>query len=488
MLVTTAISLFTSRIIIDALGFSDYGLYSVVGGITGIIAFMHSSLAGATIRFMNIEIGKANIEKLKSVFNSAIIIHFFLAALILLLAETVGLWFLYHNLNIEPGRFNAAFWVYQFSVVSVLMTVMQLPYDAAIIAHQKMSVYAYISILEAILKLMITYAVYISPFDKLIVYSGLVLLVSTLIRIIYQVYCIKNFEECSFKWIIDKPFIRSIFSFFGWDLFGNFSVVIKYQGVQILQNNFFGSVVNASSAVAGTVGGVVSGFAGNFSIATKPQIIQLYAENKIKEMITLLFLSARITFFMMFLFSIPFIVESEFFLNLWLVAVPPYAILFCKLTFIQILVNSLFNQVNQPIHATGKIKALSIIGGTIIFLNLPVTYLFLRNGGEPDVAYIVAIVLTVLGGCINLKILKTLIPLFSLKDYYKMIFINISVAGIGVIPGLLLYINIEKSYFNSVMSIITLMTGSIVSIFFIGLKNNEKQFILDRLSNIIKKK
>lgn len=488
MLITTVVSLFTSRIVIDALGFADYGLYSLVGGITGMIAFMHTSLAGATIRFMNIEIGKANIENLKSVFNSALIIHFSLALLVFIIAETFGLWFLYQKLNVEPGRFNAAFWVYQFSVISVLMGVIQIPYDAAIIAHQKMSIYAYISILESVLKLFIAYAVYISPFDKLIVYSALVLLVSIIIRTIYQIYCVRNFKECSFKWKINKDYIKSISSFFGWDLFGNFSVIAKYQGVQIIQNIFFGTIINASHGIATTVSGVVSGFAGNFSIASKPQIVQLYAENKIEEMIKLLFLTSRITFFLMFLFSMPFIVESEFFLNLWLITIPPYAVVFCKLIFIQILVNSFFSQLNQPIHATGKIKALSLIGGIIIFLNLPITYLLLKNGGQPEVAYIIAILLSIVGGCVNLLIINKLIPRFSITDYFGMLMINIVVVIVGTIPGLLIHSIVETSFLNSIYSILLLLVGSCMSIYCVGFQNEERKFIITKLKVIIKRR
>lgn len=487
MLITMAISLYTSRVIIDALGFSDYGLYAVVGGITGVIAFMHSSLAGATTRFLNIEIGRNNHQNLLSVFNSAVIIHVSLALIILILAETVGLWFLYHKINIPDGRFDAAFWVYQFSILSVMMTVIQTPYDAAIIAHQKMAIYAYVSILDALLKLLIAYLVYLSPYDKLIAYGGLVLAVSIIIRLIYQIYCRRNFAECQFKWVINKDYIKSISSFFGWDLFGNFSVVVKYQGGQILVNMFFGSIINASVGIANMVSGIISGFAGNFLLATKPQIFQLYAEGKVDEMLKLLILSSRMTLLMMFLFSIPFLIETEFFLKLWLVEIPPYVTIFTKLTFIQVLTSAVFNVLNQPMHATGKIRMLSLVGGTIIFLNLPITYCIYKAGGSVEYIYYTAVLLTLVGGFVNLRILKLLIPEFSVMQYVSTVIKNLSVLLLGAMPGILLHYFLEKSIVNSVGIVLLLLIGCLTSIYLLGLRQEERYLIVEKIRGAILK-
>jgi O-antigen/teichoic acid export membrane protein len=482
MLLTMAISLFTSRVVIDALGFTDYGIYAVVGGVVGLISFMHSSLAGATTRFMNVEIGKKNTENLKSVFNSAMIIHFSLAVLVLILAETLGLWYLHNKLNVPENRFFAAQMVYQFSVLSVMMTIIQIPYDAAIIAHQRMSVYAYISIIEAILKLVIAFVVLWSGYDKLIIYAGLVLFVSIITRLLYQVYCYRNFEECRFKWSINKEYLRSISSFFGWDLYGNLSVAVRGQGVQILQNAFFGPIVNASAGIAGMVSGIVYSFAGNFSVASKPQIFQLYAEGRIQEMSKLVFLSSRIKFFLMLLFSLPFIVKADFFLNLWLVKVPEYAVIFCKLTFLQYLLSALFDTLTQPIHATGKIKAISFLGGTAFMLTLPVLYFFLKQGGTPILAYEIIIVSIAVWGISLLWIVMRLIPDFPLITFFKNIIVKNSLIAIAcIVPGIVFIQYYTLEWLGNIILIVVELGWSILIIYLLGLERTEKAWMSSKI-------
>lgn len=482
MLITTVVSLFTSRIVIDALGFADYGLYSVVGGITGMIAFMHTSLAGATIRFMNIEIGKANIENLKSVFNSALIIHFSLALLVFVIAETFGLWFLYQKLNVEPGRFNAAFWVYQFSVISVLMGVIQIPYDAAIIAHQKMSIYAYISILESVLKLFIAYAVYISPFDKLIVYAALVLLVSIIIRTIYQIYCVRNFKECSFKWKINKDYIKSISSFFGWDLFGNFSVVAKNQGMQIIQNIFFGSIINAAVGIANTLSGIVTGFASNFSVAAKPQIVQYYSQGKIEKMLSLMYFNTRATFFLMFCFCIPFFLQPKFLIKLWLIDIPDYTITFTQLIIFQIAFSRLYTPINDVIHATGNIKLWSFISGLVNILNVILSYSVLKLHSNPVYPFFVGIFCLFISYCINVIFIKRYIKEFSVKHFVVNICLkNVCVVILSISPAFFMKNYMDDSVFMSVLNLFLGFLIYFISVFVFGLKPNEREFIIVKL-------
>lgn len=490
MLITMIISLFTSRVIIEALGFADYGLYSVVGGITGLIAFMHSSLAGATIRFMNVEIGKKNIENLKSVFSSAVIIHFSLALIILVLGETVGLWFLYNKLNIPFGRFDAVFLVYQFSLVSVMMSIIQIPYDAAIIAHQRMSIYAYISILEALLKLVVAYAVYISSVDKLSLYAGLVLVVSIIVRLIYQAYSYFNFEECRFKWLINKDYLKSIAVFFGYDLFGNFSVVIKNQGLQIILNVFFGSIINASVGIANTITGVVNGFASNFGIAAKPQITQYFAQGEYKKMLELMFFNVRITFFLMFCFSLPFFIQAEYILNLWLVKVPKYAVIYSQLILLQISFSRLYTPLNDVIQATGKISKWSSIGGLVNILNIGLGYFLLKIDRDPVIPFYIGIFCLFLSFCINVYYTKRYIKEFSLKYFLLNICIrNIVVVLIGLVPSLMMIKYFEPTALFSLVNIILGFVFYFLSVFMLGLEANEKIFVkrkIDFFFNFLK--
>ncbi|WP_434981408.1 hypothetical protein [Daejeonia sp. YH14] len=482
MLITMVISLFTSRVIIDALGFSDYGLYAVVGGITGVIAFMHSSLAGATTRFLNIEIGRNNHQNLRSVFNSAVIIHVSLALIILILAETVGLWFLYHKINIPDGRFDAAFWVYQFSILSVMMTIIQTPYDAAIIAHQKMGVYAYVSILDALLKLLIAYLVYLSPYDKLIAYAGLVLVVSMIIRLIYQIYCRRNFAECQFKWVINKDYIKSISSFFGWDLFGNFSIVVKNQGLQLVINFFFGVFFNTVSGIATTISGIVQGLASNFSVAVKPQIVLYYAQNNFQEMFKLTKLSARLTFYLMFLLSIPFVCEGNFILNLWLKSVPPYTYVFCLLILAQIVFSRLHTALNDVISASGKIERWSFFAGCINILNVLLTYFLLLFYKNPILSYVAGIICLIPSLLINLYYTKIIFKNFDIFDYIiKVYFKCISVAFISMIVVFSVKIILPDTIIFSITNIIFSIFISLVLIWFVGMNKTEKNIILEKI-------
>jgi O-antigen/teichoic acid export membrane protein len=478
MLITMVISLFTSRIVIDALGFSDYGLYSLVGGITGLIAFMHTSLAGATIRFMNIEMGIKNIGNLKTVFNTAIIIHVSLALIILVLGETVGLWFLYNKINITPDRFDAAFWVYQFSVLSVMMSIVQAPYDAAIVAHQRMSIYAYISIVESVLKLVIAYIIYISLYDKLILYAGLVLAVSIITRMIYQIYCFRNFEECRFKWVINKEYIKSIAVFFGWDLFGNFSFIFKNQGLQIIQNIFFGSIINASVGIANTITGIVSGFASNFSIAAKPQITQYYSQGEYQKMLELLYFNVRITFFLMFCFSIPFFLQADYLFTLWLVDVPEYTVIFCQLILFQISFSRLYTPLNDIIHASGNIRKWSSIGGLVNILNIVLSYFLLKIIGNPVTPFYVGIFCLFLSFSINVYYTKIYIKEFSVKHYLLRICLkNCIIAFVGILPSFLMLLYFKSSVLFSLFSIVFGVVFYFLSVYFLGLRPNEKEYL-----------
>lgn len=475
------ISLYTSRVIIDALGFTDYGIYSVVGGIVGLISFMHSSLAGATTRFLNVELGQKNTENLKSVFNSAVIIHVSLALFILILAETIGLWYFYHKLNIPEGRDVAAMWVYQFSIISIMMTIIQTPYDAAIIAHQKMSIYAYISILEAVLKLLIAYLVYISPYDKLIVYAGLILLVSTVVRLIYQIYCRKNFEECHFKWQINKDYIKSISTFFGWDMFGNFSIVAKNQGLQLVINFFFGVLYNTVAGIATTVSGMLQGLASNFSIAVRPQIVQLYAQGNTKEMFKLTYVNARLAFYAMLLLSIPIFTEGNFILGLWLKNVPPYTYIFCILILLQIIFSRLHTALNDVIQASGKIKTWSFLGGLVNVLNVIITYVLLLFYKSPIIAYASGIVCLVPSLLINIYYTKLIFPDFEIRNYLLNVYFKcVYVGSLGIFLAFFIKNILPDSIVFSILNILFSVILSVFIIWFLGMSKIEKQLISNK--------
>lgn len=481
MIITMMISLFTSRVIINALGFTDYGIYSVVGGIVGLISFMHASLAGATIRFMNVQMGSYNLQDLKSVFNSAVIVHLCLALLILIVGESLGLWYFYNKLNIPSNREVAAMWVFQFSIVSVIMTILQTPYDAAIVAHQKMSIYAYISILEALLKLLIALAVFYSPYDRLIVYSGLLLFVSTIVRLIYQIYCRLNFEECRFSWQINKEYVKSISAFFGWDVFGNFSIVLKNQGIQLVINFFFGVIYNTVAGIATTVSGILQGLASNFSIAVKPQITQFYAQGKIDEMFRLTYLNARLTFYVLLLISMPVFVDGNFILSLWLKNVPPYTYLFSVLILIQIVLSRLHAALNDVIQASGKISRWSFIGGLVNVFNVLLTYILLIFFKRPEIAYLTGIICIIPSMLINIYYTKLIFPRFSIKSFLYHVYLKaLIVAFLGGLSCILMILFLPNSTFFSFIKLFTSFFMTFGFIWIIGINNDEKSLLLKK--------
>lgn len=472
------ISLFTSRIILEALGFENYGIYALVGGMVALMSFMQSSLSGATTRFLNYEMGQKNALKLRFVFSNAFFIHCVLSIVLLILAETVGLWYVYNKLNINPSRFNAALITYQISVITTIISILQTPYNALIIANQRMNIFAFVSIYESITKLFISYLILIASTDKLITYSILLFVNNLIIQFFYIIYCNKHFIESKLLFKIDRYFIREIGLFFGLDLYGNFTAVARDQGIQILQNNYFGVVINSSVSLTTTISGIVSGLSNNFTIASKPQIFQYYSQGKIQEMLNLTFFSIRISFYLMSILSICLILQTEFYLTLWLKNLPTYLVDFTKLSLCIVLLKSIFGILNQPIHATGNIKALSFMNGTIFLINLPIIYILFKYGFTPIYSYIVLLFSAVIEAVLKLMIVKRLINEFSLINFIKAIFFkNVVTILIGIIPGLLFVQMITLNFYTEIIYSFLLIIGVLLSIYFIGLNKYEQEKI-----------
>lgn len=318
MLLLMAISLFTSRVILNVLGVVDYGVYNVVGGIVTMFGFLNSSMASATQRYITFALGKGDELQLQKVFSTALQIHTLIAGVVVLLGEIVGLWFLYNKMQVPPDRMEAAFWVLQSSIVSSAVMIVSVPYNAAIIAHEKMSAFAYISIVEAALKLIIVYLLLIFSVDKLILYAFLILGVQVTIRFCYSIYCKRHFFETKYRRICEKSLLKEMGQFAGWSMFGNLSAVLFNQGVDMMLNVFFGPVVNAARAVAVQVQGAIRQFVTNFQVALNPQITKTYAQDDLANMHQLMFRSARFSFYLLFLISLPVLFETDFILKTWL--------------------------------------------------------------------------------------------------------------------------------------------------------------------------
>ena len=423
MLLTTGVSLYTSRVVLATLGVDDYGTYSIVGGVVVMFSFLNNSMSGATSRFLTFELGRGNYENLKKNFSAALTTHFIIAGIIFILAETIGLWWLENKVVLPIDRMNTARWVYQLSIISSIIGIIQVPYNATIIAHEKMNIYAYTEVVNSLLRLGIVFILIIGYFDKLILYSVLTLSVTVIIAAIYKLYCTKNFIESHYKYEWDREIIKPMLSFSGWDLYGNMSVIAKTQGVNVLLNMFFGVTVNTAYAIANQIQGVALAFSGNFLTAVRPQIVKYYALGEIEKMQKLMMNTAKFSFLLMFLIVFPLIIETDFIFQLWLGSgnIPKYTVAFCRLNLLTILITFLFanSVIVYAVHATGKIRNLSIIGGTIYILVIPISYFLLKQGYSPEIPFVTNALLMVIYCIVYIFMLRSVIPKFSVNKILR---------------------------------------------------------------------
>lgn len=488
MLFSLTVSLYTSRVVLDVLGIEDFGIYNIVGGVVLVFSFLQSSLSGATSRFLTFEHGTGDKEKLRKTFGNALAAHLILAFVVVILAETIGLWFLSNELNIPVDRMFAAHIVFQISIANTVVSIAIIPFHASIIANEKMSIYAWISILQSSLNLLIVFILLFFSADKLILYAGLMLIVASFIAFFYIYYCRKFFSECKTKIQLDKNIVKPLFLFSAWDLYGNMSGVARGQGVNIIQNIFFGPLINAAGGIATQVQNVLENFANNFLLAVRPQITKSYASREIEEMIKLVINSSKFSFFLLLFISIPLIIENQYVLNLWLKEVPNYAVSFTQLAISFSLVVIIFRPIAFAIHATGKIKRMSFINGTIYLLVLPITYFMFKRGYSPIVPYVVNILLVSIASLINLFTLKSYIPIFSISEFTKKSFLTCILIGIGssVLP-ILIYNSLESSW----MRLIGVCVSSSISIFllvyFWGIEEESRSFIKKKICLFFKK-
>ena len=378
MIVNMIISLYTARVVLQTLGVVDYGIYGVIGGVLGMFSFFNSSMSGATSRFLTYELGKGDSAKLKRTFSTALIIHVAIAVLVAILCETIGVWFINEKLVIPLERMKAALWVFQFSILSMMVSVAQVPYNASIFSHEKMDVFAYLEIANSLLKLLVVYLLVIGDLDKLILYAILQFGVTLLIALLYRFYCVRSFEECHFKWVWDKPLLKQMIGFSGWDLYGNISVMARTQGVNMLMNMFFGPVMNAATDIATKVQAVTLQLSNNVALASRPQIVINYSQDKHNDMISLMRDGSRITFILMMAISVPLAVEIDYVLKLWLGTVPDYTSTLCILTLMWNLAVAINITTNYGVQATGKIRLVSIASGSLFLLVIPVAYILLK--------------------------------------------------------------------------------------------------------------
>lgn len=484
MLFLMAVSLYTSRVVLNALGIEDFGIYNVVGGVVAMFSVLSGSLSAAISRFITYELGKGNQENLNKIFSSAVTIQLGLAGIIILLAETIGIWFLNVKMNIPEVRMEAANWVFQFSILTFAINLISVPYNASIIAHEKMSAFAYISILEAVGKLTIAYLIAISPIDKLIFYAILMCVVALIVRFTYGNYCKRHFNECTYHFIWDKQLLKSMFSFAGWNFIGASSAVLRDQGGNVVINLFCGPAVNAARGIAFQVNNAVNQFVVNFMTALNPQITKSYAAGDKGYMMTLIFQGARLSFYMLLLLSLPILVNTHYILALWLKIVPEHAVLFVQLILIFALSESISQPLITAMLATGKIRNYQIIVGGLQMMNLPLSYILLRLGYFPEVVIVIAICISQCCLAARLILLRGMIGL-SITKYLKNVYLNIIVVCIiAVILPLISAYYIKESFINFILISLIAVICTLSSIYFLGCNNQEREFIHQKLGTI----
>lgn len=484
MLFMMVVSLYTSRVILNALGVEDFGIYNVVGGVVAMFTVISGSLSAAISRFITYELGKGDLSKLNKIFSASVTIQLLLSLIIVVLIESVGVWFLNAKMTIPEDRIAAANWVLQFSIITFVINLISVPYNAAIIAHERMSAFAYISILEAICKLAIAFLIMISPMDKLVFYAILMCIVSLIVRYTYGHYCKKHFTECTYHFHWDKDILKKMFGFAGWNFIGASSAVLRDQGGNIVINLFYGPSVNAARGIASQVNSAVMGFVTNFMTALNPQITKSYASGDREYMMTLVYQGARLSFYMLLLLSLPILVNTHYILVIWLKLVPEHAVLFVQLILIFAMSESISNPLITAMLATGKIRNYQIVVGGLQMLNLPISYICLQLGAMPESVLIVAIVISQCCLAARLYMLRGLIGLSSIMYLKKVYFNVVMVTVVSVILPSLLAHSMSESFISFVFLSLVAIASAASTEFFIGCNKKERAFIINKVRSV----
>ena len=484
MILMMGIGLYTSRVILQTLGVSDYGLYNAVGGIIGMFHIVTTSLSTAVSRYLTYSLGRGDKERLKVVFSTSINIQFAIAIFIIVVAGTAGWFFLNYKMNVPDGRMDAANWILAMCILTSAIGLICVPFGAAVVSHEKMDMYAYLSILDATMKLGIVFALYLSPFDKLKSYAVLLLAVSILMSYIYIIYCRRKFEECRYKFVYDRKLIKDMTKFAGWSFFGNGAWVLNTQGVSILINMFFGVTLNAARGIASQVEGIATTFVNNFMVAMDPQITKLYAAGDLSNMHTLVCRGARFAFFMMLFFGIPSCLETEKLLSLWLGIVPEYTVLFVRLSYIASICTLLGHTLVTAQYATGDIKRYQIVVSFVGAWVFPLTWLAFKLGGDPSWTYIVYSAVYFLLVFVRIYLVKDMIQLSWVRYVKEVLVRGAIVALIAFIPPLAIYLTMPPTIFRFILVWLVSLVFSGVVIYWVGMDAAERASVKNMLNRI----
>lgn len=475
------IQLYTSRVVLNTLGVEDYGIYNVVGGIVTFFAFINSAMINSTQRYLTFELAKNNIERLKTVFNTSLNIHFIISLVVIVLGETVGLWFLCNKMTIPDERMVAAIWVYQLSILTTVITITSFPYNATIIAHEKMSAFAYISVVEAVLKLVIVYILMIGDYDKLIIYAVLVACVQLTVRFVYTIYCKRKFEEAHYSFMWDKSLFKDMMSFAGWSLWGNTSLLFSGQGLNMLLNIFFGPSVNAARAISVQIHSAIQQFSQNFMMALSPQITKTYSSGQIAQMHLLVYRSSKVSYLLLFVLCLPVFFEAPTILHYWLKIVPDYTVIFLRLMIMTLVIDAMAQPLMVSASATGNIKRYQATIGGMLMMILPISYVVLKCGGAPWSVFVVHLAMSSIAFIARMYIIRPLIDL-SIGDFMKKVCLKCAITTlVALIIPVTLKLILPSNLLMSILTMACSILSACTCVLFIGLDNYERTVIKDKM-------
>ncbi len=480
------VSLFTSRVILGVLGIDDYGIYNVVGGMVAMFSFFSTSLSTAISRFITFTIGKGETWRLAAIFSTSIFIQLILSIALALILETLGFYFFSERLNIPIDRMESAIWTFHCSTLIFILSIISVPYKATIIAYEKMSAFAYIGIVEVVMKLAIVYLLYIADYDKLKTYSILLVFVSIIILGINILYCKRHFSECKISRCFDISIAKEMFGFAGWNIMGTSAYLINTQGVNVLTNIFFGVTANAARGIANQVNAAVMQFVNSFTTAINPQITKSYASGDLDYMFKLICKGAKLSFFMIYFFTLPFMFEAEFILELWLKNYPSYAPLFLRLVLVDQMIDFLGNTTARAVWATGNVKKYYLKVSMISLLVLPISYLMFYLGFSPEVPYYIFLTIYLILIPVRLGVLNRLVRKFEPTFYYKQVIVPVLYVSVSslILPFVFYYILNDGLWKHLLMILISCFSVTFIT-YSLGLSMGEKIYIRKKIYSLI---
>lgn len=488
MFITMLVGLYTSRVILQALGVEDYGIYNVVGGFVSMFSLISGSLQGSVSRFLTFALGKCEKDKLKEIFSTSCYVMIGLSLFVVIATESIGLWYLHNKMVIPIERMDAAFWVFQFSVISFVFNIINAPYSSSIISHERMDIYAYMSILDVTFKLLICYAVMVSPYDRLVCYAFLMLAVGVLNQVIYVLFCRRKFEECRMTLVFNRTLFKQMFGYAGWNFIGSSAAVFRTQGASLLLNAFGGPVVNAANGVANSISGIVQMFVSNFTQAFNPQITKRYAAGEYDSLMRLLVYGSKYSYYLMFIMALPVLFNARFILQLWLGVVPEYSVEFTRWILLFLLSESISRPIITAKNATGRIRNYQLVVGGVLLLMLPISYVGLRCGLSVVFVAFTNALTSFMAFFVRMYMLRGDFPSWSSHLFFKKVFLN--VLGVSLLSAILpmaSYFYLSAGWTNFLVTSLLSVASSLIVIVCLGCDKTERTFLFDSIKKIKQK-